>query len=71
MSDSLALAEAIIAHKESLHTKEGVLRAIEAYEQDMFPRAEFFAKKTYAGLEHHFRATGGQEWVARFKRTNS
>lgn len=66
MTDSLGLAKAIIAQKETLHTRDGVIRAIEAYEQDMFPRAEMFAKKTHQGLEHHFRATGGQEWAARF-----
>lgn len=71
MTDSLGLAEAIIAQKESLNTKEGVLRAIEAYEQDMFPRAEMFATKTYQGLEHHFSATGGQEWAAKFKGKSS
>ncbi|KAF2169306.1 hypothetical protein M409DRAFT_20532 [Zasmidium cellare ATCC 36951] len=71
MADSLYLAKALITQKSNLHTQEGISRAIEAYEQDMFPRAEFFAKKTYDGLEHHFRATGGQEWSEKFKKRNS
>lgn len=71
MTDSLNLAKALIAQKSKLHTQEGISRAIEAYEQDMFPRAEFFAKKTYDGLEHHFRATGGQEWAEKFKKRDS
>ncbi|KAK4503694.1 hypothetical protein PRZ48_004609 [Zasmidium cellare] len=66
MADSLGLAKALIAQKTNLHTQEGISRAIEAYEQDMFPRAEVFAKRTYDGLEHHFRATGGQEWAEKF-----
>lgn len=64
MTDSLYLAKAIIAEKHCLNTSEAISTAIENYEQDMFPRAEMFAKRTYQGLEHHFRATGGHEWAA-------
>lgn len=73
MTDSLGLAKTIIVAKHRLNQPEAISLAIEHYEQEMFPRAEMFAKKTYAGLEHHFRATGAQEWAERFtqKKENS
>jgi 2-polyprenyl-6-methoxyphenol hydroxylase-like FAD-dependent oxidoreductase len=59
--DSLDLAKAVVAAEK----QEPLADAIKEYEAQMFKRAEQFARKTWAGLENHFSATGGEEMARR------
>ena len=72
LTDALDLAKCLIARKDNFFAKalsdhRNICIAIEEYEKSMFVRAEENTTKTYKGLQHHFRATGSQEWAERFK----
>lgn len=64
MVDAIELAEAVVG---SLGNEEGLEHAVRLYEEEMFPRAEKFARKTLHALEGHLSANGGEERVAMLK----
>lgn len=62
MVDSLTLAKAVV---ECGNSGAHLAEAIKTYEEEMFVRAEQFARKTGKGLVNHFSAGGAEELAAR------
>ena len=60
MEDALKLGQSIVANKENLST------AVRAYEDEMFTRAEVYAKETWMYLNLFFHERGGQAMCEHF-----
>lgn len=61
MTDALVLGRQII---EAVAGKKTLGEALEAYEEEMVPRAAKFAQKTLHGKENHFSSSGAVEFAA-------
>ena len=64
MTDSLVLAREIVA---AWRGEKGWNEALEAYQMEMFSRAEKNAAKTQRGKENHFSEKGGREFADMLK----
>ncbi|KAJ4992218.1 tetracycline resistance protein from transposon [Stagonosporopsis vannaccii] len=61
MTDALVLGKQII---EVVIGKKNMYEALQAYEEEMIPRAAKFAQKTLHGKENHFSGNGAVEFAA-------
>lgn len=62
MNDSLVLAEAIFEHAGKA---DQIPNAIKKYEEEMFVRAEEFARTTEKAMICHFSGRGVDQFLAR------
>lgn len=74
MEDALELAHAIIACKASweevppFSNVSGLSAAVRQYEENMFPRAEGYARETWMYLDLFFHERGGHAMCEHFAR---
>jgi 2-polyprenyl-6-methoxyphenol hydroxylase-like FAD-dependent oxidoreductase len=60
MTDALILGQEIIAASKGVKSLDG---AVQAYEKEMFPRAEKYMKKTEKGKLNHFSESGSKNFA--------
>jgi 2-polyprenyl-6-methoxyphenol hydroxylase-like FAD-dependent oxidoreductase len=60
MTDALILGRELILASKGEKTLD---EAVQAYERELFPRAEKYMKETEAGKEHHFSADGSKRFA--------